>query len=121
MALPVRGFGLNEDGELDVVGCAFVKISGRDATKQGALVRARMVQGDCYLDTTVGVPYLQLLGEKGVDPLVLREAVRERIASVPDITEVRGSQIIVDRVERTGSVAYRFRDIFSSQPVEDET
>ncbi len=58
---------------------------------------------------------------KGVDPLVLREAVRERIASVPDITEVRGSQIIVDRVERTGSVAYRFRDIFSSQPVEDET
>lgn len=119
MAETVRGFGLDEDGDLDVVGCHFVKISGRDATKQGAMVRARMVAGDCFLDTSRGVRYAQLLGEKGIDPLVLREEIRERIASVPDILQVNASQI-TDDDQRVGRVAYRFRDKFSTQPVDDE-
>lgn len=119
MADVIRGFGLDEDGDLDVVGNHFVMISGRDATKQGAQVRARMVQTDCYLDLTRGVPYLEMLSEKGIDRFVLREAIRERIASVPDITQVVGSQIIVD-TERVGRVAYRFRDVFSTQPIDDE-
>lgn len=119
MAEIVRGWGLNEDGDLDVVGGHFVKISGRDATKQGAVVRARMVRGDCYLDTNKGVPYAEMLSEKGVDPLVLREEIRERIASVPDILQVNGSQITVDS-GRVGRVKYRFRDKFSTGPVDDE-
>lgn len=119
MADPVRGWALDEDGDLDVVGGRFVPLAGRDATKQGALVRARMVQGDCYLDITRGVPYAELLSEKGVDPLVLREAIRERIASVPDILQVNGSQILVDS-GRVGRVKYRFRDKFSTEPVDDE-
>ena len=120
MADAIRDFGITEDDEIDVVAGDFVRVSGREATSQGARIRVGIYRGEIIENQEIGVDWLLRLGNKLTDPFVLREEIRERIASVPDILSVVGSQIVTDE-NRRGSVRFRFRDAFSTSTVDGET
>ena len=77
-------------------------------------------RGEIIENQAIGVDWVARLGNKLTDPFVLREEIRERIASVPDVISVVGSQIVTDE-NRRGSVRFRFRDAFSTSSVDGET
>lgn len=120
MAEAIRDFGVTEDNELDVVGNDFVRVFGREATIQGSRIRVGIYRGEIIENQAIGVDWVARLGNKLTDPFVLREEIRERIASVPDVISVVGSQIVTDE-NRRGSVRFRFRDAFSTSSVDGET
>lgn len=119
MADPVRDFALDEDGDIDITGNDFNVVAGREATQQGAQIRVKFYYQECYLDESLGIRWVERLGSKTTDPIVLREEVREAIAETPDILEVVGTQIV--EVNRRGRVRYSYRDVYTRGAVSNET
>lgn len=120
MADPVRDFALDESGDMAFENGDRKVVAGAAAIKQGIQIKVKTFLGEIYADQSIGVDYLNLvLGVKNPDPLVVRDAIKARIESVADVTQVVGSQLTIDRSTRQGAITYKYRDAYSITPVED--
>lgn len=119
MADPVRDFKIDEDGEWVVSNGDFVKTSGQEAVEQSIRVSLGLFLGECYLDDSAGTDYLDSINIKNPDPLVVREILRQRIARVPDVTNVVGAQL-VDDGGRQASIAYAYDSVYSEETLTDQ-
>mgnify|MGYP001604964518 CR=1 FL=1 len=116
MADPIRDFKLDDDGDLDVTGGALSTVAGQDAVRQGCGVRPRMFLGECYLDESIGIDYLGVVLVKNPDELAVRAILSERLASVPDVTDVFGAQLTVDAQTREAAITYQIDSVYSENP-----
>src|SRR5262245_2547508 len=123
MAELVRDFALDDDGDLAVVNGDFTTVSGRDATTQGVKIRVQTFRGEIWLDQDKGVDYFNAVFVKNADPLVVREQIKDEIAATPDVITVIGAQLeFADANDpRHASIKFRYRDAFSTLPVDDTT
>lgn len=119
MADPVRDFGLDEDGDWDFTGGDRVLVAGEAAVRQAVRVKVLTFMREIYLDESIGVDYLNVVLVKNPDPLAVREALRVRIASVADVTEVVGTNLELDRATRVATISFKYRTIYSQTPVTD--
>jgi hypothetical protein len=119
VADPVRDLAIDDDGDLDFTGGDLNFVAGEAAVRQAVRIKVKTFTGEIFLDESIGVDYLNVVLVKNPDPLAVREAIRERIASVADVTEVVGSQLEVDRSTRQASIRFQYRTIYSQTPVED--
>lgn len=119
MADPVRDFGLDADGDWDFTGGDRVLVSGEAAARQAVRVKVLTFLREIYLDEALGVDYLNVVLVKNPDPLAVREAIRARILSVADVTEVVGTNLELDRATREASISFRYRTIYSQTPITD--
>jgi hypothetical protein len=119
VADPVRDFALDDDGDLDFTGGDRVLISGAAAVQQAVRVKVKTFMREIFLDESIGVDYLNVVLIKNPDPLAVREAIRERIASVADVTEVVGSNLELDRSTREATIRFQYRTVYSQTPVTD--
>src|SRR5690554_5893008 len=104
---PIRDFAADEDGEWIVTNGNFSAVGAQDAVAQGIRIRLRMFLGECYLDESVGVPYIDEILIKNADPLVVRADLQAAIASTPDVTNVVGAQLVeADDGSRSASIAF---------------
>lgn len=119
MASPIRDFALNSDGSFVKTGSDFNFVAGRDATKQGARIRIQTFKREIFVDEAQGVDYINTVLNKGADPVVSREAIKDAIADTPDVIAVVGANFV--KVSgRNYSIKYRYRDVYSEGPIDDE-
>lgn len=119
MADPVRDFKVDDNGDLDFTGGDQQLVSGEAAVRQGVRVKVKTFLQEIFLDQSKGVDYLNVVLIKNPDPLAVREVIRERIASVADVTDVIGSQLDLDASTRQGTIRFRYRTVYSQTPITD--
>lgn len=119
MADPVRDFGLDPDGDWDFTGGDRVFVSGEAAVRQGVRIKVLTFLREIFLDESIGVDYLNVVLVKNPDPNAVREALRARIASVADVTEVVGTNLDLDRATRAAAISFKYRTVYSQTPVVD--
>lgn len=110
---------MTEDGEWDTSGGVFSTVSGAGAVTQGVRIRLRMFAGDCFLDESVGIDYPGVVLVKNPDELAIRAILAERIASVPDVTDVFGAALEVDPETREGEISFQIDTEYSENPLSD--
>ena len=121
--MPVRDFFLDANGRLAVVAGDFALVGGAtdaehiDAVKQGIRIRVLLFLGEYYLDESEGVDYLGQILIRNANPLVVRELLRQAIASTPDVTEVVGAELLVDAATREASISYEVLTAYSAAAV----
>jgi hypothetical protein len=112
----VRDFSSTSDGEWTVANGDFSTVADADAVPQGIRIRVGMFLGECYLDESVGVDYVDSILVKGADPLVVRALLSTAIADTPDVTNVVGAQL-VDDGDRQSSIVYQVDTTYSDEPI----
>lgn len=83
-------------------------VSGADAVAQRIRGRVRLWLGEWFLDTSVGVPYLTMLGRKGGERYV-EATLRRVIASSPGVAALESFTLTFDAPSRSASIAFRAR------------
>lgn len=94
-------------------------VAGAAAVRQAIKIRVRVFLGEILLDQSIGVDYLNQILIKAPDPVVVRELIKDRIASVPDVVQVVGADLQINRSTREGTIRYKYRDVYSTDPVTD--
>jgi hypothetical protein len=111
---------MDSNGDLAAVAGDFALVGGdtaaanQAAVAQGIKIRVRMILGEYYLDEEVGVDWLGQILVKNPDPAVVRELIRQAIASTPDVLEVVGADLQLDTETRTGSIPYSVITAYST-------
>jgi len=83
-------------------------VSGADAVAQRIRGRVRLWLGEWFLDTSIGVPYLTMLGRKGAERYV-EATLRRVIASCPGVAALESFALTLDAPTRSASIAFRVR------------
>jgi hypothetical protein len=116
MADPVRDFEGTEDGEWAVTDGRFTVLAGAAAVPQGIRVMVRLIIGEVHLDPSAGTIDMDLFYEKGTDPLVVRELIRQGILRVPDVTDAVGTMPDLD-ADRVAEIEYEADTVYSEVPL----
>jgi len=121
MADPVRDFALDADDDMAVANGDRVAIAGQDAVAQACKVKVKVFLKEIFLDQSLGVDYFGVVFVKNPDPIVVREAIRARLLTVADVTEVVSAQLLFDDPSdpRSASIAYSIRTSYSQTPISD--
>jgi hypothetical protein len=121
MADPIRDFALDADDDMAVANGDRTVVSGQAAVAQACKIKVKLFLGEIYLDQSLGVDYLGVVLVKNPDPVVVREAIRVRLQSVADVTEVVGAQLVRDDPNdpRSASITYSIRTKYSQTPITD--
>jgi hypothetical protein len=82
-------------------------LRGDAAIAQKVKQRLRFYQGEWFLDTRLGVPYIQVIfPTKPVSIPALQAIFRRVLLSVPQIVSVQSLDIALDPVERSGTIDF---------------
>lgn len=119
MADPIRDFALDDSGDMAVGGGDLSTVAGVAAVKQAVNITVKVILGEIFADQSIGIDYLNQILIKNPDPFVVRQLIRDRIVNIPDVTDVVGANLTVDRAARTGSIKYSIRTVYSTSPVID--
>lgn len=113
--MAVRGFLLTDDNELDVSGGRLHFREDGVAVVQSVKIKLSVILGEIFLDADLGVDWLNKILVRNPDHDQVRAILGARIASVPDVLEVVGSELVVDRALRAGAISFQMRDAFSTE------
>lgn len=117
--MAVRDFKSDADGEWVAESGDFATVSDGDAVPQGIRIRVGMFLGECYLDESIGVDYIDSVFVKNPDPLLIRSLFERAILDTPDVTNVVGAQL-VKGANRAYSIAYTASTVYGDEPVSDQ-
>lgn len=82
-------------------------VDGADAILQDVRLRCRLFLGEWFLNTEVGVPYLQqILGTKKPNLDLVRQALRDAVEETPGVDRVLSIQVTLDKAGRTATVRF---------------
>lgn len=114
--------------DLDVSGGQLHFSTGLQAIAQGCRIRVQMIQGEWFLDQSLGVPYFKsatvaskdaLLGQKPFDPIKSAAAFRAILEAVPGVTQVILSTVAFDSKTRKATLKWQVRSEFGDTSPEE--
>lgn len=112
----IRDFLLDPaTGDLAVVNGDFAVVADAEAVPQGIQIRVKFFLGEYWLDESIGIDWLGQILIKNPNPNTVRELIRQAVADTPDVVEVVGAALVLDS-ERSGSITYAVRTIYSTTP-----
>lgn len=114
--MAVRDFKSDSNGEWVVENGDFATVADADAVPQGIRIRVGMFLGECYLDESIGVDYIDSIFVKNPDPLLVRSLFETAISGAPDVTSVIGAQL-VNEGGRDYSISYAADTIYAADPI----
>lgn len=108
-ALPVgRDIEIDPDtNEMVLAQGDLVIVSGVDSIKQDLLMRLRFFLGEWFLDTDIGVPYLEQVLIKSPNADVTRGVFREAILATPGVKSLNSLVLAFNTGARTLTVTFR--------------
>lgn len=86
-------------------------LSGNSAIARNAETKLRTFLGECFFDTTVGVAWFTLLGQKDPDLVVL--AIKQELHNCYGVVQVTDVQYSVDST-RTVDIRYTMDTIYTT-------
>ena len=96
---------LNPCGDIDITDGRLTIVGGADAVRQRWLIYIRTFLGEWFLDTTIGVPFVQSLFTKAISRQTIKQIFTTATLEVPGILQV--VSVIVDSL----NVATRFAEV----------
>ncbi len=97
---------LDNDGDLDISGAELSIVRDDDALVQHCQIRFRLVKGEWFLDTRVGMPYFEKILVKNPDTVVIGALFRKAILEQPGIVEITRFELEFDSAARQLSLAF---------------
>lgn len=73
-------------GDLAIESNKFVLIDGRQEIRQRLIHNLKTFLGEWFLDTTLGVPYFQIVFVKGASPALIADVLKSAILSTVGVT-----------------------------------
>lgn len=85
-----------------------------EACAQNVKTRLLLLQGEWFLDTESGVPYLQQIMTKPANVSLAEAIIRRIILETEDVSEIRTLSVSFDRDTRRLSVAATVANVYGS-------
>ncbi len=98
-----RNLLLGSDGDLVISKGQLQLVPKLESIAQAVQCRLRLFQGEWFLDTSIGVPYLQQVFVKGPNLPLVRSLLRKTILETPGVRAVQSLTFDFDRASRNGS------------------
>lgn len=80
---------MTDDGDIDFTDNTFSLVNGQDEIRQRALQNLRTFLGEWFLDLSIGVPYIQLIFQKGTPPNLIDALFKSEILLVKGVTGLK--------------------------------
>jgi hypothetical protein len=97
----VNDFLTDINADISISGRDFVPVSGVDAIRQHMEIRLRTFLGEWFLDTTVGVPYIQeVFSTKIPDTDLIRSIIRREVIKTPGVLSADTLGVSLDTATR---------------------
>lgn len=77
------------DGDIAVSGNTFALVDKNTEVRQRIRNALRSFFREWFLDLTLGVPWIQIVFEKGTPPAVIDAVIKDTILSVPGVVELK--------------------------------
>lgn len=97
------------DIEFDSQGQLRFTASLEEAAVQGIRQRIQTWRGTWFLDTKVGIPYIESVFRKGTSSRLIESMFRSAILQVPEIQDVLQIQLVTNRQTREASLTFTAR------------
>ena len=92
-------------GDLTISNRDLTPVTGVDAIRQHIEIRLRTFLGEWFLDTTVGVPYIQeVFSTKTPDTDLIRSIIRREVAKTPGVVSADTLDVSLDTATRNLSI-----------------
>lgn len=121
MADPVRDFAMTPTGGWAVVNGDFATVAGKQAIPQGIQIRVNTQRKEIWIDPTKGLPWIDEILVKSPDGNVVRALLSLAILDTPDVTDVRGAQLVGPDANRQGFMNFVVTSIYSTETIEGQT
>ena len=95
---------LNTTGDLLIENDKMILIDGVSEIQQLVSSKLKTFMGEYFLDNTIGLPYFQVIFEKGVNPSIIYSIFLEALTNIDGIEEITQLDIDVDYQYRTGTI-----------------
>ena len=100
-------FKQTEDGDLEITNNQFTLVSGTDELRQKLKQELRLFLGEWFLNLLEGVPYHQLVFQKGVPATVVNDIFRQKILSIKGVSGLNSfSGLDLDRATRQATLDF---------------
>ena len=97
-------FALDTFGELDISSGNIVFVTGADAVAQHLKIRLRLIRGEWFLDTRIGLPYRSQIWVKNPNLAAIQSVLRRAIATTPGVESLERIDLDFDSSARTLNV-----------------
>lgn len=106
MANAARDIALDANGELLFTDGDLQMVAGSDAIVSDARARLQFIQGEWFLDLSVGVPYYQSIFVKNPNMAVVQAAYRDTLAQTEGVISVDSLTVDYDSPSRNLKIAF---------------
>jgi len=95
------------DYDLDITDGELSFVRGAEAIAQDVRMRLRTWLGETPYDQAAGVPYLQVIFERGVSQEAIRFVIENRILDTPGVEQVTSLEVQVNPQTREATIVGR--------------
>lgn len=100
-------FKLTTTGDLDLTTGDIQLISGSEEIAQHLRIRLKFFIGEWFLDTRLGIPYIQKVFRKNPNSNVVRDLIQRAALSTPGVLEIQTLTFDFDSANRRLAVDLR--------------
>ena len=104
--LRMRDIALDTNHDLLVTGIDLVLVDDAEQVRQQLLIKLKLWQGEWFLDTEFGTPYLQQILGKQLTMSGAIVALRKSILEVQGVTQITSFDYQFDRATRTIKIQF---------------
>lgn len=97
-------FKLDSTGDLAIENDNLVMVDGAEEIRQLLIARLQTFYGEWFLDTSVGIPYFEVIFQKGINPSIIYSVFVEAITNTDGVLELEQLDILTETGSRQGQV-----------------
>lgn len=102
----MSAFLLTASGDLDQTSGGLVLIDGAQQVLQQIRSNLRTFLGEYFLDTTLGVPYIQTVFQKGTGQGVIEGLLKQAILGTDGVIQLLSFELVLGGQNRLGTVTF---------------
>lgn len=107
---------LTDDNDIDITGGKATIINEEKAFRQNVLTNLRFYLEEWFGDTSIGIPWLQDIFEKGISPDQVNSIIKAAILDVPGADKLNSYIFDFDDARREYSIT--FNVMFRGKPIQ---
>jgi hypothetical protein len=112
---------MTDAGDIQITGNRFSLVDRKAEVRQRLIQNLRTFFGECFLDTTLGVPYHQVIFEKGTPQSVIESLLIDEILKTVGVTNlIRFEPLDLDPATRVLTVDFEVATVFGSVEVSED-
>lgn len=99
-------FAMTDDGDIDLSTNDLRLVTGADAVAQHLRIRLRLIKGEYFLDTRVGIPYYSQIWVKNPNIGAVNNVFRRAIVTTPGVESLERLDNVFDASRREYTLTF---------------